>query len=105
MILVNIPRVVVSRDGTVGGDDIAVGILILAVLLTLLTVTVVAVLMGFDHHIHPVKTVTQTKVVRENGLTSAQNEFIKECEKNTDDDNNPGIPNVIANPWSCTYAH
>lgn len=60
-------------------------------------------------HTPPPKVIT--KVIHENGLTYAQNQFIQQCESskkdiNPNDENQPlihGIPNVTVNPWTCTY--
>lgn len=46
--------------------------------------------------------------IHDSGLTSAQQAYIHQCEQNSQDvngDNNSAIPNVEANPWTCTYAH
>lgn len=88
--------------------------LIVISLSALAATTVIFWVIHQNHWVHtqPVKTVTVTKtqVIHDDGLTSAQNAFIKQCEKaDYDPDSSDqsvhlvyGVPNVEVQPWTCS---
>lgn len=111
-VTINIPRVNVTRNGRVDPLEVA-GNIFLVILFVILSTAVITYII---HQVKwdgtpPPKTIT--KVVHEDGLTYAQNQYMDQCEKdkkdiNPDDSDQPlveGVPNVVVNPWTCIFPH
>jgi hypothetical protein len=87
------------------------GVIFLTLLLALFATFVVtyAIHRAKWAHTPPPKVIT--KVIHEDGLSYAQNQFIQQCEHdkkdiNPSDGSQPlveGVPNVTSNPWTCAY--
>ena len=83
------------------------------IFLSLFTLFMVATFVRYPFNTRVVyKGGIHTVYVKESNLTSAQQAYISQCEKqdhqytnNDNDINNYGVPNVEAKTWTCTYAH
>jgi hypothetical protein len=105
---INVPRFRLTHNGYVQGEDVVIAIVVTLFLLTGLVgvITFTVHQIKWDH-VPPPKVIT--KVIKENGLTTAQNTYIKQCETNHIVPDNSSfdsyaVPNVEVTPWTCTFA-